>query len=104
MQSNPLYHHNIESLKIDATWTDYLKDCGGEKIIDNYIHTKLVFNEKYENNEVSWTGYFAEVKKRQPSVFGWNNPNALAILVKMDPTESSVYADLVLSVSATTVS
>jgi hypothetical protein len=50
MQSNPLFHHNTESVKIDATWTDYLKDCGGEKIIDNYIHTKLVFNEKYENN------------------------------------------------------
>jgi hypothetical protein len=50
ISSNPLFHHNIESLPIDATWTDYLTDCGGEKVIDNYIHTKLVFNEKYENN------------------------------------------------------
>jgi hypothetical protein len=54
LQSNPLFHHNIQSLPITAEWTDYLKDCGGEQVIDNYIHTKLVFNDKYENNRISW--------------------------------------------------
>ena len=98
LQSNPLFHHNYESHPIDATWADYLKDCGGDKIIDNYIHSKLIFNEKYENNRVSWEGYFAEVKQRQKNVIGWGNPYALSILVKMDPTESTQYADLVLSI------
>ena len=44
---------------------DYLGDCGGEKVIDNSVHTKIIFNEKYENNVINWSGYFAEVKVRQ---------------------------------------
>lgn len=50
LQDNPLFHHNMESHSINATWEEYLADCGGDEVLDNFIHTKLVFNEKYENN------------------------------------------------------
>ena len=59
----------------------------------------MVFNDKYENNVISWSGYFAEVKERQKSLFGFNNEHHLSILVKMEPSESEIFADLVLSVS-----
>ena len=59
----------------------------------------MVFNDKYENNIVNWSGYFAEVKERRQSFFGLNNEHHLSILVKMEPSESAVFADLVLSVS-----
>lgn len=60
----PLTHHNIESNTINVSWSDYLVDCGGEKIIENSVHTKILWNEKYENNIVSWSGYFADSKQK----------------------------------------
>lgn len=61
----------------------------------------MTFNEKYENNIVSWSGYYAEVKAKQQSSFNlFNNDHHLSILVKMSPTESQIFADLVLSVSS----
>lgn len=62
---NPLVHHNVESVHIRTDWTDFLQDCGGENVIENFVHTKMVFNEKYENNIVRWQGYFVEVKQKQ---------------------------------------
>ena len=97
MHDSPLQHHNLESKKIEASWSDYLEDCGGEKVIDNSVHTKLVFNEKYENNVVNWSGYFAEVKVRQTGIL-WTSVKELNILVKMDPSESTIFPDLVLTV------
>lgn len=66
-------------------------------MIDNSVHTKLVFNEKYENNVISWSGYFAELKVRQTGIL-WNRMKEYNILVKMDPSESTIFPDLVLTV------
>ena len=100
LHENPLVHHNVESKRIRTTWPEFLQDCGGEQVIENFVHTKMVFNDKYENNIISWSGYFAEVKEKQKSFFGFNNEHHLSILVKMEPSESSIFADLVLSVSS----
>jgi hypothetical protein len=35
LNSNPLYHHNIEHKEISATWGDFLNDCGGGAVIEN---------------------------------------------------------------------
>lgn len=59
----------------------------------------MVFNDKYENNIINWSGFFAEAKQQQRSLFGLNNSHHLSILVKMEPSESTIFADLVLSVS-----
>lgn len=99
LNQNPLFHHNIESKKIDATWKDYLVDCGGSAVIENQVHAKMRFNEAYENNEVAWKGYFAEVKARQTGVALFGSDHHLSILIKMAPSESEIYADLVVSIS-----
>jgi hypothetical protein len=52
----------------------------------------------HENNRISWRGYFAEVKQRQANPFSSRLQNAVNILVKMDPTKPTMYADLVLSI------
>ena len=96
---NPLVHHNVESVRIQTAWPEFLVDCGGEQVIENFVHTKMVFNDKYENNIINWSGYFAEVKEKQKSFLGLNNEHHLSILVKMEPSESTIFADLVLSVS-----
>ena len=59
----------------------------------------MVFNEKYENNVVEWSGFFAEIKQRQTPLFWFNNDHHLSVLVKMSPSESAIFADLVLSIS-----
>lgn len=92
----PLSHHNLESEKINESWSDYLVDCGGEKIIENSVHTKILWNEKYENNIVQWSGYFAESRSRNNGV--WFSDVELNVLVKMEPSESTIFADLVMTV------
>lgn len=101
LNQNPLRHHNISSQEISTTWNEYLLDCGGEKVIENYVAAKLAFNEKYENNVVSWSGFYADVKQKHQGFSLFNNDHYLSILVKMSPSESDVFPDLVLSVSST---
>jgi hypothetical protein len=33
-----------ESRLISATWEDFLKDCGGEVVVENNVHARNVFN------------------------------------------------------------
>lgn len=88
ISTNPLRHHNIESKEIDVTWAEYLQDCGGEKVIDNYVAAKMTFNEKYENNIVSWSGFYADVKNKNLGLGFFENDHHLSILIKMSPSES----------------
>ena len=48
---------------------------------------------------MTWKGFYAAVKQKQLSPFASANSHALNILIKMEPSESATYADLVLSVS-----
>ena len=59
----------------------------------------MVYNDKYENNVVNWSGYFADVKKKDKNLLGLSDEHYLTIFVKMEPSESSIFADLVLSLS-----
>ena len=61
----------------------------------------MIFNEKYENYKIEWEGYYTDTKRKQQPLFAWgDNRHEVSILVKMDPSESNVFADLVLSVSS----
>lgn len=76
-----------------------MQDCGGEVIIENTVHARNIFNQKWENNQVTWKGYFAESKPMHGSWL-FNSDHALNILIKMSPSESALYPDLVLSLSS----
>lgn len=58
----------------------------------------MLFNDKYENNIVNWKGYFVEVKSRQVGYVMFGSDHHISILVKMAPSESEIFADLVLSI------
>jgi len=68
--------------------------------VENYIHAKSIFSQKYENNYVTWSGYYVETKPTR-GMFMFASDHAKNILIKMSPSESSLYADLVLSISTT---
>lgn len=90
-----------DSRVVDYTWEEFLQDCGGEVIVENNVHARNIFNQKYENNQVTWKGYFAETKQSSGAQLPFvGSDHALNILVKMMPSESVLYPDLVLSISS----
>ena len=79
---------------VNATWPEYLKDCGGEKFLNNSIQATDIFHKKYEGNAVEWDGYLMKATEN----YGWfRGDHAVVILVKMQPSESDIHADLILS-------
>lgn len=38
------YETPKESHYISTTWEEFLKDCGGEVIIENKVHARNIFN------------------------------------------------------------
>ena len=65
------------------------------------MHARNTFNHKYENNQVAWKGYFTETKQSNGAQLPFiQSDHALNILIKMMPSESVLYPDIVLSVSS----
>ena len=94
------YAANTDSHLISNTWQEFLADCGGEVVVENYVHARSLFNKKYEGNQVAWTGFVAGMRTQSsggPHVFG--SDHAMSLYIRMQPSESNIYPDLVLSVS-----
>jgi hypothetical protein len=49
---------NKQSFQIATTWPEFLEDCGSNVVISNNLKAKEIFKQKYQNNFVSWSGYF----------------------------------------------
>ena len=56
---------NSTSHLIQDSWSDYLKSCSGEKIIENQVHAAHIFSQEYLENIVEWDGYFIDFKNRR---------------------------------------
>lgn len=87
------------SHNLTATWSDYLQSCSGEKIIENQVHALHEFTQKYENNVVDWDGYYIDTKYKHKTYSILGSEYFMSILIKMDPSESEDFADVVLSIS-----
>lgn len=82
------------SIVLQTTWPEYLKDCGGEVILQNSIRATDTFSQIYEGNGINWDGYLMRINQN----YGWfKGEHAIVMLVKMDPSESDIHADLILS-------
>ena len=79
---------------LNTSWPEYLKDCGGEVVLQNSIRASETFTSKYEGNTISWDGYLMRITQN----VGWfSGDHAIVLLVKMQPSESDIHADLILS-------
>lgn len=76
------YEVPTESKEVAFTWENFLKDCGGEVIVENYVHARSIFNRKYENNIITWTGIYAESKFSSSMPF-FPSEHSLNLLIKM---------------------
>ena len=82
-------------LRSAASWREYLDDCGAEVTLKNPIGANMAFQKKYENREVNWDGYLVKMIANQGA--WWTGGHAATLLVKMQPSESDVHADIILS-------
>ena len=48
------YEVPLNSKEVSYSWTEFLGDCGGAVVVDNSVHARNLFNQKYESNIVSW--------------------------------------------------
>lgn len=79
---------------LNVTWPEYLEDCGGEVALKNTLKVTETFVSKYEGKAISWDGYLMKATEN----YGWfRGDHAVIILVKMQPSESDIHADLILS-------
>jgi hypothetical protein len=98
-------HHSFferpmeEAQVIDKTWVNFLETCSGEKIIENQVHALHEFSQQYENNIINWDGYYIDTKTKHKDFSMFGDEHFMSILVKMDPSESENFADIVLSIS-----
>jgi len=51
---------------------------------------------KYKENIVKWDGYFIDFKGKINSAY---QSHGMSILIKMNPSESDTFADIVISIS-----
>ena len=85
-----------QSIQLAASWTEFIEECGSSVVISNNVKATEIFKRKYKNNFVSWSGYFIE--KKQVNGFSFiENSHAWNILVKMEPSETELQPDIVLS-------
>jgi hypothetical protein len=95
------YHVPKTSKHLNSTWEDYLADFNGDVIVENFVHSRSVFNKNYEHNIIQWKGYISEVKNLEPT-FGLSlfidQPTA-NLMIKMEPSESFLYPDIALTVN-----
>ena len=87
-----------QGIEVSFPWTEYIKDCGSDVIISNNLKAKEIFKTKYQNNYVNWSGYFFQ-KRDVKRISFIENSHAINLLIKMEPTETELQPDIVLSLS-----
>ncbi len=86
---------NAQSQNSNATWREYMQDCGLEAQKTNSARTEKAFQEKYQGKVVNWTGKVYSVKNQ---LIG----DGFMLDVVMKPTESKLEgSDLTLDVPGT---
>lgn len=80
----------------NATWSEYISDCGSDQVLKNSFRVSQVFKDKYKGKEITWDGYLFKIIEIDPR-HRWHNAHPFLILTKMIPTESEVHADLIIS-------
>jgi len=90
-------HHHVPIVKIDVSWENFLKECGRDSLEKGggiqAIHCDQTYVEK---TVVDWHGYLERVDDYRENFFNYM-PHAIALMVKMQPTESQFHPDFVLA-------
>eukprot|EP01055_Gregarina_sp_Pseudo9_P000396 Gregarina_sp_Pseudo_9__395@NODE_1259_length_1736_cov_8_998232_g1184_i0_p1_GENE_NODE_1259_length_1736_cov_8_998232_g1184_i0NODE_1259_length_1736_cov_8_998232_g1184_i0_p1_ORF_typecomplete_len363_score39_71zfLITAFlike/PF10601_9/5e12zfLITAFlike/PF10601_9/4_3e02Cytochrom_B_C/PF00032_17/0_28zfCSL/PF05207_13/6_8e02zfCSL/PF05207_13/0_15zf_Rg/PF17915_1/3_8e03zf_Rg/PF17915_1/0_26DUF4131/PF13567_6/26zinc_ribbon_15/PF17032_5/3_5e02zinc_ribbon_15/PF17032_5/2_9e02zinc_ribbon_15/PF17032_5/2_4Sgf11/PF08209_11/2 len=75
---------------IDATWADYVRDCGTRSSLGNPLHAQARFEHDYYGKTVRWEGRLLEVKE------GYFRKNFLFLVMDPHQHSSAAFADLAM--------
>jgi hypothetical protein len=93
MSLTGMVKHNF--VMSNATWPEYMEECGNDATLKNAMRANAIFSRKYEGNTITWEGYIVKITDYRRNWF--RGDHAVVFLVKMEPTESEIHADLILS-------
>lgn len=79
-----------EGPMIDATWIDYVRDCGTRSSLGNPLHAQAKFENNYYGKTVKWEGRLLEVKE------GYFRKNFIFIVMDPHQFSSVTIADLAM--------
>jgi hypothetical protein len=72
-----------------------MTDCGSEALMKNQLRAHKLFNDKYDGTTITWEGYIVKIQDFRNM---WlRGEHAVVFMVKMEPTENQLSADLILS-------
>eukprot|EP00826_Nyctotherus_ovalis_P065078 TRINITY_DN9557_c0_g2_i6.p1 TRINITY_DN9557_c0_g2~~TRINITY_DN9557_c0_g2_i6.p1 ORF type:complete len:202 (-),score=67.21 TRINITY_DN9557_c0_g2_i6:108-713(-) len=83
---------------LNSTWEEYLANCGSKVIMVNSVKANIFYENYYKNNIVAWTGYYILNVETDDSRQFFGKGKYQNFLVKMQPTESEHYPDIILSI------
>jgi len=92
---------NIEfksPISLETKWEEYLKNCGAKVILENSVKANLYYEQNYKNNYVRWSGYFIYGFTLQDNSL-FRKRDTYNFLIKMEPSESEHYPDIILTMS-----
>lgn len=82
---------------LTSSWPQYIRECGTEMLLKNPVTASTNFQRTYAGKTVSWEGYMMKVTEYESLWF--RTEHAVVILVKMQPSESDIHADLIFSLN-----
>lgn len=84
--------------ELNSTWEEYLASCGSKVIMANSVKANIFYENYYKNNIITWTGYYILNVETDDSRQFFAKGKYQNFLVKMDPSESEHYPDIILSI------
>jgi hypothetical protein len=84
-------------VKIDDSWEKFMTECGRETIAHGGIAKSIGCDQHYiEKTIVNWRGYIIRVEDYRDSFYRYMH-HAIGLLIKMQPSESDLYPDIILA-------
>jgi hypothetical protein len=94
------HHHHLAVSPIKEDWPTFLKECGRDPMLNGGAATAQMCRAKYlEKTAVGWKGYVIRVEDYRNSLYSFIH-HAVVILIKMEPSESEYYPDILLAIDS----
>eukprot|EP00743_Colponemidia_sp_Colp-15_P009390 GILK01010267.1.p1 GENE.GILK01010267.1~~GILK01010267.1.p1 ORF type:complete len:394 (-),score=47.22 GILK01010267.1:22-1203(-) len=81
----------------DASWDDFISDCGQSTFRRNPVRASINFRDKYQDKTVTWEGKLIKVDQNQQSIMHRGSP---ILIIRMDPSDSGLGADIAMIATA----
>jgi len=96
--NSPIGKSKLTQNELNVTWEEYLNNCGPKVIMANSVKANVFYETYYKNNIVTWNGYYLFGIDTDDSKQFFGKGKYRHFIIKMEPSESEYYPDLILSI------